>query len=137
MRTRCTPSVLGSALVRSTYVSYVQCTNTNPYYYNDTKGYSCNIFQFQRLEIKHYSNIGSRLKLPWHQDVIFSTLKNFCSYVVSKYKTDIHLFQCDNGWEFNNHLLLNFFRNIDIKIFFWLPHNKMVKSNVKFDQLII
>ncbi|KAJ9558152.1 hypothetical protein OSB04_012766 [Centaurea solstitialis] len=53
---------------------------------------------------------------------VFSTFKTFRAYVLNQFKTDIQLFQCDNGREFNNQPLLDFFKTHGIKIRFSCPY---------------
>ncbi|KAJ9544952.1 hypothetical protein OSB04_024659 [Centaurea solstitialis] len=53
---------------------------------------------------------------------VFSTFKMFRAYVLNQFKTDIQLFQCDNGREFNNQPLLDFFKTHGIKIRFFCPY---------------
>ncbi|KAJ9543614.1 hypothetical protein OSB04_023321 [Centaurea solstitialis] len=53
---------------------------------------------------------------------VFSTFKTFRAYVINQFKTDIQLFQCDNGREFNNQPLLDFFKTHGIKIRFSCPY---------------
>ncbi|KAJ9564595.1 LOW QUALITY PROTEIN: hypothetical protein OSB04_000561, partial [Centaurea solstitialis] len=53
---------------------------------------------------------------------VFSVFQSFRAYVLNQFKTDIQLFQCDNGREFNNQPLLNFFKTHGIKIRFSCPY---------------
>ncbi|KAJ9564021.1 hypothetical protein OSB04_009181 [Centaurea solstitialis] len=53
---------------------------------------------------------------------VFSVFKTFRAYVLNQFKTDIQLFQCDNGREFNNQPFLDFFKTHDIKIRFSCPY---------------
>ncbi|KAJ9565778.1 LOW QUALITY PROTEIN: hypothetical protein OSB04_001744, partial [Centaurea solstitialis] len=49
---------------------------------------------------------------------VFSIFTTFLVYVINQFKTDIQLFQCDNGREFNNQPLLDIFKTHGIKIRF-------------------
>ncbi|KAJ9566586.1 LOW QUALITY PROTEIN: hypothetical protein OSB04_002552 [Centaurea solstitialis] len=53
---------------------------------------------------------------------VFSVFKTFRAYVLNQFKTDIQLFQCDNGREFNNQPFLDFFKTHGIKIRFSCPY---------------
>ncbi|KAJ9546206.1 hypothetical protein OSB04_025913 [Centaurea solstitialis] len=53
---------------------------------------------------------------------VFSIFKTFRAYVLNQFKMDIQLFQCDNGREFNNQPLLDFFKTHGIKIRFSCPY---------------
>ncbi|KAJ9565991.1 LOW QUALITY PROTEIN: hypothetical protein OSB04_001957 [Centaurea solstitialis] len=53
---------------------------------------------------------------------VFSIFKTFRAYVLNQFKTDIQLFQCDNGREFNNQPFLDFFKTHGIKIRFSCPY---------------
>ncbi|KAJ9537125.1 hypothetical protein OSB04_029858 [Centaurea solstitialis] len=53
---------------------------------------------------------------------VFDVFKTFRAYVLNQFKTDIQLFQCDNGREFNNQSFLDFFKTHGIKIRFSCPY---------------
>ncbi|KAJ9567646.1 hypothetical protein OSB04_003612 [Centaurea solstitialis] len=53
---------------------------------------------------------------------VFSVFKTFRAYVLNQFKTDIQLFQCDNGREFNNQPFLDFLKTHGIKIRFSCPY---------------
>ncbi|KAJ9560701.1 hypothetical protein OSB04_005861 [Centaurea solstitialis] len=53
---------------------------------------------------------------------VFYVFKTFRAYVLNQFKTDIQLFQCDNGREFNNQPLLDIFKTHGIKIRFSCPY---------------
>ncbi|KAJ9544405.1 hypothetical protein OSB04_024112 [Centaurea solstitialis] len=53
---------------------------------------------------------------------VFDVFKTFRAYVLNQFKTDIQLFQCDNGREFNNQPFLDFFRTHGIKMRFPCPY---------------
>lgn len=58
--------------------------------------------------------------------------------MVNQFRTDIQICQCDNGHEFNNQPLLDFFKNHGIIVFHaHIPHNKMAKLNAPFEPSII
>ncbi|KAJ9565369.1 hypothetical protein OSB04_001335 [Centaurea solstitialis] len=53
---------------------------------------------------------------------VFDVFKTFRAYVLNQFKTDIQLFQCDNGHEFNNQPFLDFFKTHGIKMRFSCPY---------------
>ncbi|KAJ9548019.1 hypothetical protein OSB04_020562 [Centaurea solstitialis] len=53
---------------------------------------------------------------------VFDVFKTFRAYVLNQFKTDIQLFQCDNGREFNNQPFLDFFKTHGIKMRFSCPY---------------
>ncbi|KAJ9557254.1 hypothetical protein OSB04_011868 [Centaurea solstitialis] len=53
---------------------------------------------------------------------VFAIFKTFRTYVLNQFKTDIQIFQCDNGREFNNQPFLDFFETHGIKIRFSSPY---------------
>ncbi|KAJ9546692.1 hypothetical protein OSB04_019235 [Centaurea solstitialis] len=65
---------------------------------------------------------------------VFSVFKTFRAYVLNQVKTDIQLFQCDNGREFNNQPFLDFLKTHGIKIRFSCPYTS--PQNGKADSTI-
>ncbi|KAJ9552407.1 hypothetical protein OSB04_016452 [Centaurea solstitialis] len=53
---------------------------------------------------------------------VFSVFKTFRAYVLNQFKTNIQLFQYDNGREFNNQPFLDFFKTHGIKMRFSCPY---------------
>lgn len=62
---------------------------------------------------------------------VFITFSNFHAYVKTQFKHDIQLFQCDNGREFNNQLLLNFILSNCIKVRFSCPYTSQQNGKVE------
>ncbi|KAJ9539514.1 hypothetical protein OSB04_032247 [Centaurea solstitialis] len=62
---------------------------------------------------------------------VFSVFKTFCAYVLNQFKTDIQLFQCDNGREFNNQPFLDFSKTHGIKIRFSCPYTSPQNGKVE------
>ncbi|KAJ9540269.1 hypothetical protein OSB04_026775 [Centaurea solstitialis] len=62
---------------------------------------------------------------------VFSVFKTFRAYVLNQFKTDIQLFQCDNGREFNNQPFLDFFKTHGIKIRFSCPYTSPQNGKVE------
>ncbi|KAJ9565039.1 hypothetical protein OSB04_001005 [Centaurea solstitialis] len=62
---------------------------------------------------------------------VFSVFKTFRAYVLNQFKTDIQLFQCDNGREFNNQPFLDFFKTHGIKIRFSCPYTSQQNGKVE------
>ncbi|KAJ9553280.1 hypothetical protein OSB04_017325 [Centaurea solstitialis] len=65
---------------------------------------------------------------------VFSVFKTFRAYVLNQFKTDIQLFQCDNGREFNNQPFLDFLKTHGIKIRFSCPYTS--QQNGKAERTI-
>ncbi|KAJ9562428.1 hypothetical protein OSB04_007588 [Centaurea solstitialis] len=65
---------------------------------------------------------------------VFSVFKTFRAYVLNQYKTDIQLFQCDNGRKFNNQPFLDFLKTHGIKICFSCPYTS--QQNGKAERII-
>ncbi|KAJ9545073.1 hypothetical protein OSB04_024780 [Centaurea solstitialis] len=82
---------------------------------------SLSVFKYYVLFLDDFSHF-LRVFLLRAKSEVFSTFKTFRAYVLNQFKTDIQLFQCDNGREFNNQPLLNFFKTHGIKIRFSCPY---------------
>ncbi|KAJ9565218.1 hypothetical protein OSB04_001184 [Centaurea solstitialis] len=65
---------------------------------------------------------------------VFDVFKTFRAYVLNQFKSDIQLFQCDNGREFNNQPLLDFFKTHGIKMRFSCPYTS--PQNGKVERII-
>ncbi|KAJ9557674.1 hypothetical protein OSB04_012288 [Centaurea solstitialis] len=62
---------------------------------------------------------------------VFSVFKTFRAYVLNQFKTDIQLFQCDNGRDFNNQPFLDFLKTHGIKIRFSCPYTSQQNGKVE------
>ncbi|KAJ9564516.1 hypothetical protein OSB04_000482 [Centaurea solstitialis] len=62
---------------------------------------------------------------------VFSVFKTFRAYVLNQFKTDIQLFQCDNGREFKNQPFLDFLKTHGIKIRFSCPYTSQQNGKVE------
>ncbi|KAJ9567488.1 hypothetical protein OSB04_003454 [Centaurea solstitialis] len=78
-------------------------------------------FKYYVLFLDDYSHFLWVFPLRAKSEV-FSVFKTFRAYVLNQFITDIQLFQCDNGREFNNQPFLDFFKTHGIKIRFSCPY---------------
>ncbi|KAJ9546650.1 hypothetical protein OSB04_019193 [Centaurea solstitialis] len=90
-------------------------------------------FKYYVLFLDDYSHFLWVFPLRAKSEV-FSVFKTFRAYVLNQFKTDIQLFQCDNGREFNNQPLLDFFKTHGIKIRFSCPYTS--QQNGKAERTI-
>ncbi|KAJ9563458.1 hypothetical protein OSB04_008618 [Centaurea solstitialis] len=90
-------------------------------------------FKYYVLFLDDYSHFLWVFPLRAKSEV-FSVFKTFRAYVLNQFKTDIQLFQCDNGREFNNQLFLDFFKTHGIKIRFSCPYTS--QQNGKAERTI-
>ncbi|KAJ9540986.1 LOW QUALITY PROTEIN: hypothetical protein OSB04_027492 [Centaurea solstitialis] len=90
-------------------------------------------FKYYVLFLDDYSHFLWVFPLRAKSEV-FSVFKTFRAYVLNQFKTDIQLFQCDNGREFNNQPFLDFFKTHGIKIRFSCPYTS--QQNGKAERTI-
>lgn len=78
---------------------------------------SINGYKYYILFMDYFSHFLWVFPLRIKSDV-FDVFTNFYAYVKTQFQADIQLFQCDQGREFNNQKLLQFFAFKDTKVRF-------------------